>query len=946
MKPMVCLPSPNVAIIDSDSFAASGQLNTLSQSPSFCIDPQNKSMLAAGQNLSINSNPNQLNANDVFSQRSQNLIKRPSTILVGDEAMSQVAKALNSTGSNSSSSLQGKGGGASGGNNSALQRRNRRQAIVPPKMATDATGSEPIVGELVDVEDDDDNDDDEVDNSDDDNESIELNDSHMNKAAKKGPQQQQQQQHQRDFAREDPNLRAHRRKRSGGCEPRKLSSSQSNLIPTFHIEASDANEEQQQQQPGNKTPRPDSQVSTNAESSIVSSGSSNNLSSLSGRNSRTGFGGDLTITSPGGLTVNFNSSAASSRSRRRSSIAVIPQMQICPGDLLVYSKQLIDRMNQTDDQPEPPQFLTIDDKKGKNNIWSSLKFCAQFDNRTLKARNELLCSLEDVLASLTPSTFVDEQLSHYKGMLWNEFLYETESRRSASSEGLSIQQQEAGELRTTTKALDDLRQLEPIKAQDSAPVGVYSSETAVAAAELVQQQANNGSGGNIKRESLKITMSSGAGSNSPSSTPQHLLAKQQQQRDNQHNIPGSGGAITRAISNRFKEKPRLKRGQTVDSVFRIPLIPSSPLKHAQLHQQTPTAHLEQQDQELNELMTITDDSESINSNNSNSRDLSASKHNRSLSTRSSRGAKASRVAQLSTIGDSRDVAPLQQNHGDQDSSFDLEDTMDLIQRDGSKGTAGAKGAKFARQSSLSTLSSTITRTEQKRQRALWDLFQSECAFFFDHLLTLKNVYMEPLKKIQVEGFAMFADPDVLFGNLDELCCGVYDFCKEFLYIIMRTLKTRPEELNATDVLIKLYKKNPKIDHLRGVYHRYTLNYINALTYLESLRKQIEFVEFEKWSSRDVRCKKLQLTDLLVAPVQHIMRVPIILKDIESHTENPKDRDEIRAILAVEEASLRELDDKMRWLKNFERLLEIQKNINWPSVIELDSKLFIPEVSFS
>jgi hypothetical protein len=30
--------------------------------------------------------------------------------------------------------------------------------------------------------------------------------------------------------------------------------------------------------------------------------------------------------------------------------------------------------------------------------------------------------------------------------------------------------------------------------------------------------------------------------------------------------------------------------------------------------------------------------------------------------------------------------------------------------------------------------------------------------------------MEPLKKIQVEGFAMFAEPELLFGNLDELCC--------------------------------------------------------------------------------------------------------------------------------------------------------------------------------
>jgi len=29
--------------------------------------------------------------------------------------------------------------------------------------------------------------------------------------------------------------------------------------------------------------------------------------------------------------------------------------------------------------------------------------------------------------------------------------------------------------------------------------------------------------------------------------------------------------------------------------------------------------------------------------------------------------------------------------------------------------------------------------------------------------------MEPLKKVQVEGHLMFAEPHDLFGNLDELC---------------------------------------------------------------------------------------------------------------------------------------------------------------------------------
>ena len=38
----------------------------------------------------------------------------------------------------------------------------------------------------------------------------------------------------------------------------------------------------------------------------------------------------------------------------------------------------------------------------------------------------------------------------------------------------------------------------------------------------------------------------------------------------------------------------------------------------------------------------------------------------------------------------------------------------------------------------------------------------------------------------------------------------------------------------------------------------------------------------------------------------------------------------------------ELDDKMNWLKNFERLLEIQRNIVWPTVMDLDPKAFIPD----
>ena len=60
-----------------------------------------------------------------------------------------------------------------------------------------------------------------------------------------------------------------------------------------------------------------------------------------------------------------------------------------------------------------------------------------------------------------------------------------------------------------------------------------------------------------------------------------------------------------------------------------------------------------------------------------------------------------------------------------------------------------------------------------------------------------------------------------------------------------------------------------------------------------------------------------------------MKVPLLLREIESRTEDSQEKEAVLKILDKEEASLRELDDKMKWLKNFERLLEIQRSLVWP-----------------
>ena len=66
---------------------------------------------------------------------------------------------------------------------------------------------------------------------------------------------------------------------------------------------------------------------------------------------------------------------------------------------------------------------------------------------------------------------------------------------------------------------------------------------------------------------------------------------------------------------------------------------------------------------------------------------------------------------------------------------------------------------------------------------------------------------------------------------------------------------------------------------------------------------IVFIFVFQWCNKDVRCKKLQLTDLLVSPVHHIMKIPLVIREIESRTDDPEEKSVISRIHEMKEHSL-------------------------------------------
>ncbi|KAH9492551.1 prolactin receptor [Bulinus truncatus] len=235
---------------------------------------------------------------------------------------------------------------------------------------------------------------------------------------------------------------------------------------------------------------------------------------------------------------------------------------------------------------------------------------------------------------------------------------------------------------------------------------------------------------------------------------------------------------------------------------------------------------------------------------------------------------------------------------------------------------------------------SISDTERKRREAVWELFKSECVFLIDHLMVLKHCFMEPLKKVQVEGSLMFAEPQDLFGNLDELSYVSYTFCKDFIAALLKDMSIT--DFGRTNVLLKAFQRFSAHSRDGAVYHSYCLNYANALTYLEKLRANSEFSEFEKWCEQDPRCNRLQITDLLVAPMQHCTKLPLLLHNVRKYTADEDERQQVAESIEKMEASLKQLEEKMKWIKNFERVQEIQRQIVWPTVTELDPRCVIPE----
>ncbi|XP_077195150.1 pleckstrin homology domain-containing family G member 7 [Paroedura picta] len=224
----------------------------------------------------------------------------------------------------------------------------------------------------------------------------------------------------------------------------------------------------------------------------------------------------------------------------------------------------------------------------------------------------------------------------------------------------------------------------------------------------------------------------------------------------------------------------------------------------------------------------------------------------------------------------------------------------------------------------------------KKKEAVWELFTTECTYFLDHLLVLRMIFMNTLKYLQSKGFLSDVNSRLLFANLEELNQVSLGFLTSVFKVIKDHLVKPTSSLEFISVLTKYFQGN-----LCQCLQIYCLNYTSAVFYLEKLKKKEDFMTYLKWCEKNKQCKRLHLSELLVAPLHRLTRYPLLLENIWKKAD-PEERAVIYPIKEKVEKSIRDLEGKVKWLDNFQKFKQLQEIIIWPPLWDQDKRCFVPE----
>ncbi|XP_064400266.1 pleckstrin homology domain-containing family G member 6-like [Halichondria panicea] len=235
------------------------------------------------------------------------------------------------------------------------------------------------------------------------------------------------------------------------------------------------------------------------------------------------------------------------------------------------------------------------------------------------------------------------------------------------------------------------------------------------------------------------------------------------------------------------------------------------------------------------------------------------------------------------------------------------------------------------------LSGESSQEDIQYHNTVWDMFQQEIKYLTNLLQPLELVYKGFLDELHFHGILKIADVDKIFANLSGLC----ELSSSIAEQLFQMFNGRSgNKIAPNGELIRAFsmfghKINP-------VYQRFCVNFEKQRGFVRALQQLPEFQEYLLLCRTHELVQKKDLSDLLIAPMQHQCHYQLLLEKVLKYTKDPAEKAMLGSAIKAFVVSLKELEGNIDESKRSAELLELQETLSWPSVTLQDMDAYIPE----
>ncbi|XP_052752715.1 uncharacterized protein LOC113520702 isoform X2 [Galleria mellonella] len=223
----------------------------------------------------------------------------------------------------------------------------------------------------------------------------------------------------------------------------------------------------------------------------------------------------------------------------------------------------------------------------------------------------------------------------------------------------------------------------------------------------------------------------------------------------------------------------------------------------------------------------------------------------------------------------------------------------------------------------------LSPNEEARQAVIRELIVTE-ADYIRHLMAIVEVFIAAAHALQDSGKLLEVDTERLFSNIPDVLNASLYFWEITIYPMLLDSAEKSAPFN-TEFMAQGFCR---FRDLFQPYEKYVSEQTKALDYLRSLSSNSDFMMYLTWCHSQKSCNRLQLSDIMVKPMQRLTKYSLILRRVIAHTDAEPERTSLIAMESFSKNYVLDLNRSIRQREELERLEALANSID---AYELDFK---------